>query len=248
MNIKIFISICLWALCTLVFVNGCKHDPILFGNNQENQGGNTGPVNIDTVTFNINTKPCQSNIVYFNNQILPIFVSNCAISGCHDAQSSREEVVLTDYSHITRGIRAGDPNDSKYYRVLIASSGEDLMPRIPGTERGYSLPSDQIDLIKTWILQGAANNSCNSCDTTLYTFSGRIQSIIELNCAASSACHGQGSPNGSLTSYTSIKSFIDADLIQRRAIVYQDMPPASPLPDCERLLIKKWIDQGALNN
>jgi hypothetical protein len=146
-----------------------------------------------------------------------------------------------------RGITPGSPNNSKNYRVLLAS-GEELMPRKPGSERGYSLPADQIETIRTWITQGAKNNYCDACDDTNFTFNNRISTIFELNCATSTSCHGSGSKNGVMTSYDNIKAYVNADKIQRRVIVYTDMPPASPLADCDRLLLKKWIDNGAQND
>jgi len=230
---------------TLASFISCTHEPFLSAedpNNPDNQ-----PVDMERVDFVINTKACDPGTVYFENQILPIFISNCAISGCHDAQSAEDGVVLTNYNNITKKIKPGDPNDSEYYTVLN-KTGEDLMPRDPSTGRGYSLPSDKINLIKSWITQGAKNNYCDECDTTVYTYSGTIKAIIDQNCATSSACHGNGSQYGALTTYAGVKARVDNQLIQKRAVVNQDMPPAGSMPDCDRLLIKNWIDAGAQNN
>jgi len=210
--------------------------------------GNGIPVDTDTVNFNISTEACDPGTIFFNTQVLPIFISNCAISGCHDAASHKEGVVTTNYLNIMKGISAGSLTNSKYYRSLVTTDSEGLMPRKPGTERGFSLPSDQINTIKNWILQGAKNTICNGCDTATFTYSGKIQSIVNLNCATSTACHGSGSKYGPLTTYSQLKAFVDNDLIQKRVVVYKTMPPSSPLVDCDRLLIKKWIDDGALNN
>ena len=195
------------ALITIMVITiSCVHEPFPLTNESGNPPGSGEPVSTDTVTFNINTSSCEKGTVYFNTQILPIFISNCAISGCHDAGSAKEGVVLTNYQNISKRIEPGDPNNSKYYRVLVTNSSEDLMPRKPGTERGYSLPADQINLIKTWILQGAKNNFCDACDTTNYTFNAIILPIFELNCATSTACHGSGSHNGAMTTFNQITS------------------------------------------
>ena len=122
------------------------------------------------------------------------------------------------------------------------------MPRDPNTEKGFSLPAEQLNLIKTWIEQGAKNNYCDQCDTTAYTYSGTIKAIVDQNCATSSACHGSGTQYGNFTTYNGLKSRVDNQFVQKRAIVNKDMPPAGPIPDCELLLIKNWIDHGALNN
>jgi hypothetical protein len=232
-------------IVTTVF--SCVHEPFPSPGGDPDPG-NGEPVATDTVNFNIITEECDPGTIYFNTQVLPIFISNCAISGCHDAASHKDGIVTTNYLNIMKGMKAGDLNDSEYYKALIAADSEDLMPRKPGTERGYSLPADQINTIKNWILQGAKNTICNGCDTTSYTFIGKIKSIIDLNCATSTACHGSGSKYGPITTYDQLKAMVDNDLIQKRVIVYKTMPPAAPLVDCDRLLIKKWIDDGGLNN
>ena len=223
----------------------CTHEPFLSAEDPNNP--DNLPVDMESVDFVINTKACDPGVVYFENQILPIFISNCAISGCHDANSAQEGVVLTNYNNIMKKIKPGNVNDSEYYTVLN-TAGEKLMPRNPSTGIGYSLPADQINLIKNWIIQGAKNNYCDECDTTAYTYSGTIKAIVDLNCATSSGCHGNGSQYGAFTTYAGVKARVDNQLIQKRAVVNQDMPPAGSMPDCERLLIKNWIDAGAQNN
>ena len=240
------LSTALFSLIAVYLAVSCVHEPLPLPDDPNPPNGE--PVNMDTVTFTINTTTCEEGTVYFNTQVLPIFISNCAISGCHDAASAKDGVVLTNYQNIMKKIKPGNLNDSENYEVLITKDSEDLMPRKPGTEQGYSLPLEQINLIKTWILQGAKNNFCDACDTTDYAFNDKIQTIFELNCATSTACHSAGSKNGVLTNYDNIKSYVSANQIQRRVIVYKDMPPAAPLSDCDRLLIKTWIDKGALNN
>jgi len=227
----------------LIFM-ACKHDPFLY------PGGeiNVLPPNTDTVTFNINTEPCDPDKIYFTNQILPIYISNCAISGCHDAESAEDDVVLINYNTISSKMKPGDPNDSEYYTVLLDIESDELMPRDPKSGIGYSLPQNELDLIKNWILQGAVDNYCNDCDTTEYSFASTIFPIFETNCSTSSGCHGTGSLNSVLLAYEQIKPFADNGMIETRAIIHKNMPPANPLPDCELLLIKKWIDSGALNN
>lgn len=242
MRTYIFYSI----LILFVFnILSCKHEPFFTG---ENPNDPDGIVDTDAVEFVINTQACEENVVYFENQVLPIFISNCAISGCHDTQSAEEGVVLINYTTISKKMKPGDPSDSEYYTVLLDTKSDELMPRDPNTEKGFSLPADQLNLIKTWIEQGAKNNYCDQCDTTAYTYSGTIKAIVDQNCATSSACHGSGTQYGNFTTYNGLKSRVDNQFVQKRAIVNKDMPPAGPIPDCELLLIKNWIDHGALNN
>lgn len=133
----------------LIGILSCKHEPILNGENI-NDSGNIR-VDMDAVDFVINTEACEENVIYFENQVLPIFISNCAISGCHDAQSAEDGVILIDYSTIKSKMKSGDPNDSEYYTILLDANSDELMPREPNTENGYSLPTDQLNLIKSWI-------------------------------------------------------------------------------------------------
>ena len=111
---------------------------------------------------------------------------------------------------------------------------------------GFSLPQEELDMIREWIIQGAKDNFCDECDTTQYAFSGQISTIIERNCATSSNCHGSGTAYGDFTTYEGISQ--QAYAIEQRAIIYKNMPPAGPLSDCDMLLLKKWIDNGAENN
>lgn len=223
----------------VVFFMACTHKPYYLE-----------PVDTNGLITNKSTtsNSCDPDTVYFQNQILPIFIGSCAASGCHDKNSHKEGVVTVDYSTIRKGIVPGSPSQSKYYKVLIESDTEELMPREPGTENGFKLPDDQITLIKKWIEQSALNNSCEACDTVDYTYSGRIAPIIATSCATSVGCHGTGSIFGQLTSYGNVKPYIDNGSIYDKVITQQVMPPAGPLPDCDLDGLAKWIDEGALNN
>ena len=77
------------------------------------------------------SKPCDPDTVYFQTQILPIFVSNCAIPGCHDRTTAQDDVILTDYANILMEIDPGDPESSDVYERLTDDDPEDLMPRNP---------------------------------------------------------------------------------------------------------------------
>ena len=41
------------------------------------------------------------------------------------------------------------------------------------------LSAEDIQIIETWILQGALNNECNECDTLNITYTSRIGDIIQ---------------------------------------------------------------------
>jgi hypothetical protein len=232
----------------LFLIYSCQHDPLPVPDDllEDNDSTQNVDLDSDSVVFEINTMACDEDTVYFNNQVLPIFIANCAISTCHDDASAAEGVILTDYASITEKINPGDPDDSEYYTIMLKTELDALMPRDPKTGLGFSLPQEELDLIRDWIIQGAKDNYCDECDTTQYTFSGQISTIIERSCATSSNCHDSGTSYGDFTTYEGI--YQEAFAIEQRAIIYKNMPPAGPLSDCDMLILKKWIDNGAENN
>lgn len=193
---------------------------------------------------------CTSDTVYFVNDVLPVIVSNCAISGCHDASSAAEGVVLTDYVNIIESghVKPHKPNSSELYKV-ITGSGEELMPPSGRPQ----LTSDQTSMIRKWIDQGAWNLECvwENCDTNIYTFSGAIWPTIQNTCLG---CHSAPNPGAGilLTNYEQIYS-IAADPRFMGAITqtapYVPMPQGgSPLSDCRIIQFNKWITAGMQND
>ena len=84
---------------------------------------------------------CDPDTVYFQNTILPLVVSSCATTGCHDRESHRDGIILMDYASIiqTGKIKPGNPGDSEFFESLT-DSDDDLMPPPPYDP----LNSDQI--------------------------------------------------------------------------------------------------------
>lgn len=196
------------------------------------------------------TLPCDPGKVYFNQQVLPILISNCTQSGCHDAASHQEGVVLTSYDRVmaTGGIRRGQPSQSKLYRVLTTNEGDDRMPRSPQPP----LSPDQKTVIYNWIQQGAQNLSClASCDSTSYAYSAAIRPLVSNKCTG---CHSGPAPQGGidLSAYTSLKTQVDNGKLWgaiNHLPGYVAMPQnGSMLSDCELTQVKRWIDAGAPNN
>ena len=230
--------------CLAFIYMSCEHDPMVVPADQVEDPIGIGNPPIDLVSG----VPCDPDSVYFTNDILPIFISSCAIAKCHDATTHRDGLVLDNYSRIIRGIKPGNPSESKYYKVLVKTETDDLMPQDPQTGRGYRLPAEQLSLIKTWIEQGAKDNFCSSCDTTNVSFIDMIKPLFTTSCATSSGCHGNGSSNGTLVSYDQIKAMADNGSIMNRVVVRQDMPPGGGLTSCDVNSIRIWLENGAPNN
>lgn len=220
----------------LITLQNCKHQP-----DDTPTPGSTGNTNVSK------SDTCSPDTVYFVNDILPILLSNCAQSGCHDAASRQEGVQLTDYDKIikTGGIKPGNANGSELYEVIVTSDLGDRMPPPPA-----SLTPEQKNAIKIWINQGAKNNHCqNVCDTTNVTFSGEVWPILEATCKG---CHST-SPSGGvkITNYSEVKDLVDAGTLQNvlsRKGPRSPMPPTGPLEQCAMDQIRIWIEDGAQDN
>jgi uncharacterized membrane protein len=190
--------------------------------------------------------PCDSTKIYFQQQVLPILVSNCAQSGCHDNGSHREGVILVSYNSVTQtgGVRAGNASGSKLYKVIVNGS----MP-----PQGYGTLTDkQQNLIYQWIQQGAQDLVCeNMCDSSVFTYSGAIQPLIANKCQG---CHSATNSMGgiNLSSYSALKTEVDNGKFQGSVnwnAGFSPMPQnGSKLSDCELSQITQWIAAGSPNN
>jgi uncharacterized membrane protein len=224
-----------------ILISACQHDNITI-----NAGISIDPIIVAKPPINTpvgGTPATVSDTVCFNSDILPLYVSYCGSAGCHDATTHKEGVITTDYGHIMNGIKAKNSSNSKYYTII----NNGMPPR-----GSAQMTSTQIALIKKWIDQGALNTQCiNVCDTTTFTYSGAIQTILSNNCGG---CHGTmpGSLNIYLGDYTSAKNYITThkDLFlnsinySSTLTALQKMPPSAKMVDCKIIQIQKWIQNG----
>lgn len=222
---------------SVILVISCKHElplPI-----DDGSGG--------AVTPPTTGNPCSPDSVYFQNTILPLLTSNCAMSGCHDVTTHKEGLILNNYTGIMRLVKAGNAGGSKLVSVITTLSNGDVMPPPPMAR----LNSAQIDAIKKWINQGAKNNICASCDTATFTFSAAVKPILQNKC---NGCHTGASAGGGvdLSTYNGVKASAQAGTllgsIEHKA-GYKVMPQGgAKLPECEIIQIRKWVAAGSLNN
>lgn len=239
---------------SLISLSSCKHDVVTAlqeiidttgtdGNGGGTGGGGTGGGG----TIN----PCDPNTIYFQNDVLPIIISNCAQSGCHDAASAKDGIVLDNYDNIMRtgGIIKGNAWSSEIYEVLVETDPEDVMPPAPKSK----LAAEQIALIAGWINAGAINNSCNetNCDTTNVKYSTHVDVIIANNCRG---CHSGTAPSGniSLVNFTQVKASVDNGSLLgtiKHQTGFVAMPyRANKMNDCDIRKIELWVNSGAQNN
>lgn len=214
----------------IALMHACKHEPMTLATTLPPVTGGT-------------------NEVCFQSDILPLFQSNCAKSGCHDAASHKDDYVFDSYANIIKkDIIPGNATNSKVYKVLF-ETGNDRMPPPPNTD----LTSAQKALIGRWINEGARNTvSCGiSCDTTQFKYGANISLILGTYCLG---CHSGGSPSAgiNLSTWTGVNQVaISGRLVGAvtHAPGFAPMPNGSnKLSDCQITQIKKWVAAGALNN
>jgi hypothetical protein len=229
---KINVAFAVITFTILGLLMACKHDvPI------------PDPSNDPIVSMD-----CPSDTVYFQNSILPILVSNCAMSGCHDQQSAREGIILSDYVNIinTGSVRPGNSEHSELYEAITDFNSDDIMP-----PSGYgSLSSEEINLIKTWIDQGAINNMCGKCDESNFTFGTGVWPIIEANCQG---CHSTADANNNNHQFNNWNDVVMDSTAFWNSIMGINGMSLMPknttgLSDCHKNIIRKWLDAGAPNN
>lgn len=229
-----------------VLLSNCQHDPIVEEGPEQQTNNNNNSQNLGQLP---NPSNCDSDTVYFQNDIAPILQSNCAFSGCHGNGSARRGVNLSTYADIinTVEIKVNDPTGSDLYEVLVDPNPQERMPQAPRSP----LSQADIEAIRIWISQGALNNSCSSCDTSKYTFTADIKPIIDAYCKG---CHSGSSPSGGilLSTYNEIQSLAVSGRLYgsiSHQSAYTAMPLNQPkLPQCQIDQIKNWIDSGSPNN
>lgn len=227
---------------SVIFLPSCKHDPLWTDDG----------VPIDTLDIG-KGQPCSPDTAYFQNQVLPILISQCAKSGCHDAQSHQDGVVLTDYQRVmaTGKIKPFRPFDSEMFEVIIDSDPDDRMPEAPNPP----LTTEQIGIIRKWIEQGALNNGCDddlgNCDTQGVTYANFVSGLLANRCVG---CHSGANPGGSirLTTYNEVKAVAQGGRLVgaiTHAQGYSPMPKGgAKLSDCNVDKISAWINGGMLQN
>lgn len=215
-----------------------KNQPIPVSSGTNTSSGSTSVVSTPVVVT------CSPDTVYFQQTILPLITSNCAMSGCHDAISHKEGVILTDYTHIRAYSSTTNPASSTLYRSIFTGY---MPPKGP-------LASTQMATLLKWMQQGAKNNSCvasGNCVATNVSFANTVLPILKTNCTG---CHSGSTPSAGidLNSYATVKvQAANGKLVGSisHATGYIPMPSATvSLSACEISQIKAWVTEGTLNN
>lgn len=236
------------ATATAILV-ACKHDPEtpVPSNPNNNSGDTTNNGNGGNTGGGTNA---QDTALCFQRDVLPIFIANCAKSGCHDAVSRQEGFQFTDYESVIRKeFVAGNANATELFEKITEDKEDKRMPPAPYAR----LTAQQVALIGRWINEGAQNRgNCGTlCDTNSFSYSGAVKTITEQYCRG---CHSSASPSAGvvLDTYAGVKAVADngrlAGAISHRA-GFKPMPQGgAKLSDCQIRQVEKWIASGAPNN
>lgn len=237
-------------LCMAV-IYACKHEVVNPSNSTGSGTGTGSGAGSGTGTGGGNGGGQQSNVVCFESEILPIFRSNCAMSGCHNSTSAQKRYVFETYNGIMEGVKAKDLHESKVYRMITE---DDVRKRMPLNRA--KLSDTTIKLIARWIMEGANNTTnCNTaCDASVFTYSSVIKPIIDGNCVG---CHNGGTSAPAALDYRTYEGLKAVALNGRlvgaitHAAGFSPMPKGTNNPklsECKIEQIKKWVQAGAPNN
>ena len=182
----------------------------------------------------------------FNENVLPVFVTNCTMSGCHNAKDRKAHLDLSSYEGILEGVKPYHPLLSDVYKVIKGKN-----PSMP--EKPYpKLSNREVSIIKLWIDMGAQNTSnCSSCDTVNYGYSNRVAKLINSWCLN---CHNSSSAGGGidLSDYNGVaKAVVSGRFLGsiKQEAGYVPMPQgAGKIAQCDIAAIEKWIKSGYPDN
>src|ERR1035437_5413349 len=196
--------------------------------------------------FSTCAKDVYNPDVCFNENVLPVFISNCTMSGCHNSTDNVGGYDLTSYEGIRKGVTPTHPLMSELYNSIRGNK-----PSMP-PRSNPNLSSKNVTYVKIWIEMGANNTSnCSICDTTNFSYSNKIQPVLQSWCVG---CHNSGNAGGgvNLSDYTNAttKTVITRIVGSIKHMQgYYAMPKSgSQLPDCDINAIEKWIKNGYPNN
>jgi len=209
-----------------------------------------GAENTTCTTSSVGVSPVGTlaDKVCFQRDLLPVLVSSCGITGCHDQISHKEGYIVTSYTSVMNNlVKSGSPTTSRLYTSISGSpSSENFMPPKPYT----ALSSAVRDSIFNWIKNGAINETCVTlCDTTgIVTYQKQISSLISKNCIS---CHsGTNASKGILLdTYASVKTYLDNGKLMATVKGSSiQMPPGYKITSCELREIELWKANGATQN
>lgn len=237
-------------------MTGCKHEPIEPLTNNNGGGGNGGGGGGGGTGI-----PCDTNVVYFDQQVLPLLITYCTrVNGCHNAGTAEEGIILDSYANVTStAVDTLDPFggafDGDFWEKISETNPEDTMDIMPPLGEPQMSP-DQIALINKWLTQGAQNLHCDEglsgCDSVNVGYTADIKPIMDAKCIN---CHTTATSQNkyvSLAGYTGTAAVAATGQLLgsvMHANGYTSMPlGGSWISPCEIAKIRSWVNNGYPNN
>ena len=233
-----------------LFPISCTNDTSVIGDDDIDMPPDTTIVEpMDTIAGIV----CHPDTIYFELEVLPIFVASCGQRDCHSAGRAYAGFKAKDYGTIveTGGVVPYMPEEARIYRHITHSDEEERMP-----PSSYDRLSErQVQIIEDWINQGANNYRCDSstipCETDSISFLEDIASIVKDACYG---CHNQHIREGGveLLDYEDIQTAALNGSLYGTVVAepgYVRMPYGSiPLSACSIEKIRAWVEAGAPDN
>jgi hypothetical protein len=231
-------------IATLLVIPSCKHDlvycPLIKPVDTSHH------VIVDTT----HCDTCAAGVISFTEDVLPILVSNCAKTGCHDATTQANGLITTNYQLLmsTSDI-SGNPLGSNFWNSMSGGGDNAMPPAGP-------LTAPQLAIIQQWLQQGAPNTACShycGCDSVHVTFAQNIYPVIQNYCLG---CHTTGSALGNtdLTGYSKVLVQVTNGKLMK-TIQHQTGPGIVAMPygsaqlsACTIAKFQTWVNGGAPNN
>jgi formylglycine-generating enzyme required for sulfatase activity len=202
--------------------------------------------------------------VDFVKQVKPLLEGAC--THCHGAKEDKGDFRMHTLEDMKKGnengpgLTPGDPSKSAIYTTLLLDIEDDMvMP----PKKETKLEKSQIEVIKTWIEQGAEWPAGVTLEQTpRITFAKHIQPLLEENCLS---CHNPEKAKGDWIASTKKEAFESGEnapnivpfdtaksAIYTLATLAEDdddlMPPkksGGPLSKEQLTFLKLWVEQGA---
>jgi hypothetical protein len=202
--------------------------------------------------------------VDFVKQVKPLLEGAC--THCHGAKEDKGDFRMHTLEDMKKGnengpgLTPGDPSKSAIYTTLLLDIEDDMvMP----PKKETKLEKSQIEVIKTWIEQGAEWPAGVTLEQTpRITFAKHIQPLLEENCLS---CHNPEKAKGDWIASTKKEAFESGEnaptsspSILKKSAIYtlatlaEDdddlMPPkksGGPLSKEQITFLKLWVEQGA---
>ena len=256
MNANSIFFIC-GLIVWLCLLQSCRHDSFIMEElplePMDTMSTQIDTMLVDTMDMNTtgNNNPCDPDIIYFQYDILPILQASCAISGCHDAATASDQIILDNFENVisTAEVVPFDLSDSKLYKVITENDSDEIMPP------DGKMENEKISLIAQWILQGALDLDCDYvpavCDTMNVTYSSFVAGLFDTSC---NACHSSSAAFGGviLDNYDAVKLVVESNKLlgsMNWDEGFEPMPQGQEqLDSCAIANVKSWIDEGAPNN